>query len=240
MAGLRFVAALAVILDLPLETIDLDSAYLQTVVRQTGDYLQLTPEVIEHFPEDWKAAVEQAILDDKAQGGHGEVVFPLYKNMYGKAPSGQNFIFDLQSTLEGRGWIRVPHCPGTFLKFCPYSRKPMLIANYVDDFAAVMTNESRDEEWTALRKIWKFDPPRRSERFLGIEMHYPGETLRHLVLHQGEYLSLVIARYEAAVGYQVKERVNLPTDEPEWPAEDYRCEAGTVNRSGTVHNQHTI
>ena len=231
MAGLRFVAALAVILGLPLETIDLDSAYLQTVVRQTGDYLQLTPEVIESMPDDWRMAVEKEIQRDIELGGTGEVVFPLYKNMYGKAPSGQNFIQDLQQTLENRGWIRVPHCPGTFLKFCPRTKKPMLIANYVDDFAAVMTQESRDHEWAELRKLWKFDPPRRSERFLGIEMHYPTDSMRYLILHQTEYVDLVISRYESDVGYKIRERVNMPTEEPVWPAEDFRCESGTIIRS---------
>ena len=231
MAGLRFVAALAVILGLPLETIDLDSAYLQTVVRQTGDYLQLTPEVIKHMPDDWKMAVEREIQKDLDAGGTGEVVFPLYKNMYGKAPSGQNFIQDLQSTLEARGWVRVPHCPGTFLKFCPKTKKPMLIANYVDDFAAVMTNESRQHEWDELRKLWKFDPPRRSERFLGIEMHYPTSSLRYLILHQSEYADLLIQRYEKDAGYTIRERVNLPTEEPIWPEEGFQCESGTIMRS---------
>ena len=67
MAGLRFVACVAVILGLPLETIDLDAAYLQTEVKQQDDYLQLTPEIIEGLPDDWRAAVKKAIDKDIAR-----------------------------------------------------------------------------------------------------------------------------------------------------------------------------
>ena len=221
MAGLRFVACVAVILGLPLETIDLDAAYLQTEVKQQDDYLQLTPEIIEGLPDDWRAAVKAAIEKDIANGGNGEVVFPLYRNLYGKTTSGVNFITDLQENLEQLGWVRLPHCPGTFIKRCKKTGQPMLIANYVDDFAAVLTKESREYEWNLLRKRWKFDEPKVSDRFLGVEIYYPDpNNKRKMVLHQAEYLNKVVQRYEEATKHTLPpSRVHLPLDEPDWPAE---------------------
>ena len=232
MAGLRYVAALAVLLGEPLETIDLDSAYLQTKVKATGDYLELSEAVLEGLSDDWQVAVRKARQADLDAGGKGEVVFPLYKNLYGKAPSGTNFITDLQSSLLQLDWVRLPHCPGTFTKFCPITKKPMVIANYVDDFAAVLTKESGPAEWAKLAELWKFDPPRRSERFLGIEMFYPDpKNLRHLILHQSGFLNLVVSRYEAHLGHPLREYAHLPAKDPVWPEEDYRNEAGTARRS---------
>ena len=244
MSGFRFVAAVAVILGLPLETIDLDSAYLQTHVRgEATDYLELVPEVIEAMTDDWQEAIRLARLKDeeirKLPPGMGEVVFPLLKNMYGKTPSGKNFIEDLQTNLtEGMEWMRMPHCPGTFLKFCPKTKLPMLIANYVDDFAAVMTDESRDAEWGELAKTWTFDPPRRCTRFLALETYYPSKdkddkiNLRHMVMHQCEYVTnTVVKRYEKAAKVKIGRLKHLPMEEPEWPEEDFRNEAGTIVRS---------
>ena len=233
MAGLRFVASLAVVLNLPLETIDLDSAYLQTKVKTAQvDYLELVPEVLDAMTPDWKMAVQRAREEDFALGGKGEVVFPLVKNMYGKTPSGKNFIEDLQSSLEKMGWRRMPHCPGSFLKLCPVTGKPMVIANYVDDFAAVMTDESRAAEWAELAKSWKFDAPQRSTRFLGIEMYYPDpNNLRHLVLHQGGYLQTVVERYEKARKKMLHGLKHLPNDEPRIPEATFKQDCDTVVRS---------
>ena len=63
---------------LPVKTIDLDSANLQSSVKKTGDYLELSAEVIEGLTDDWKAAIEEARREDLAAGGEGDVVFPLY------------------------------------------------------------------------------------------------------------------------------------------------------------------
>ena len=238
MAGMRFVAALAVLMGLPVETIDLDSAYLQTSVKATGDYLELSKEVIEGLTDDWQAAIKEAEKEDRRLGGNGDVVFPLYKNLYGKAPSGTNFITDLQTSLIQLDWVRLPHCPGTFMKRCPSSGRPMVIANYVDDFAAVLTKESGPAEWEKLKKFWKFDPPRVIDRFLGVETFYPEgfeKNPRHLVLHQSGYLLMVVERYEEHCRKNglpsLKSYVSLPTSEPTWPEEDYRKEAGTPVRS---------
>ena len=245
MAGLRMVAALAVILGLPIETIDLDSAYLQTYVKtEAVDYLELVPEVIEAMTEDWQIEIEKAREVDRSMGGSGEVVFPLVKNMYGKTPSGKNFINDLQTHLEQLGWKRMPHCPGSFLKFCPITGLPQMLANYVDDFAAVMTDESRANEWNALAQSWKFDPPRRSERFLGIEMRYPDpKNLRCLELEQCGYLDVVIGRYEKARGITVPPLMHLPADEPPWPegldskGNHTGASAGSGKECGTIVRQ---
>ena len=236
MAGLRFVAAMAVLLGLPVKTIDLDSAYLQSSVKKTGDYLELSEEVIEGLSDDWKAAIEEARREDRAAGGNGDVVFPLYKNLYGKAPSGTNFITDLQTSLIQLDWVRLPHCPGTFMKRCKATGKPMIIANYVDDFAAVMTEEGEAAEWAALAELWRFDPPRVIDRFLGIEPHYPEPgNWRYLILQQSGYLELVVARYEEQSKKNGKPPVPLykclPMEEPVWPEESYRCEATTIHRS---------
>ena len=236
MAGLRFVAAMAVLMGLPVKTIDLDSAYLQSSVKKTGDYLELSEEVIDGLSDDWKAAIEEARREDRAAGGKGDVVFPLYKNLYGKAPSGTNFITDLQTSLIQLDWVRLPHCPGTFMKKCTATGKPMIIANYVDDFAAVMTEEGEAAEWAALAELWKFDPPRVIDRFLGIEPHYPEPgNWRHLVLQQSGYLELVVSRYEEQSKKLGKPPVPLykclPMEEPIWPEESYRCDATTIHRS---------
>ena len=83
------------------------------------------------------AGAEEARREDLAAGSEGDVVFPFYKNLYGKAPSGTNFITDLQTSLIQLDWVRLPHCPGTFMKRCSITNQRMIIANYVDDFAAV-------------------------------------------------------------------------------------------------------
>ena len=109
----------------------------------------------------------------------------------------------------------------------------MVIANYVDDFAAVMTDESRDEEWAKLRKIWKFDDAHIANRFLGIEIYYPDEkNKRHIILHQTEYVRKVVARYEEDVGKVLSStRLHLPNEEPEWPSEDERRDSPTHVKS---------
>ena len=114
----------------------------------------------------------------------------------------------------------------------------MVIANYVDDFAAVLTKESGPAEWEKLKQFWKFDPPRVIDRFLGVETFYPEgfeKNPRHLVLHQSGYLSMVVERYEEHCKKNglppLKAYVGLPTSEPAWPEEEYRKESGTPVRS---------
>ena len=240
MAGFRLIVAIGTILGHPVETIDLDAAYLQSKVRgEVSDYLEMTPEILEGMTPDWQIQIAKAREDDILAGGTGQVVFPLLRNMYGKTTSGYNFIGDLQSDLEALGWRRMPHCYGSFYKRCTHTGKIQVLANYVDDFAAALSPQSREAEWNAIggpdggKGGWVFDPPRLVDRFLGIECRYPEEgNYRWIILEQVHYMSLVIKRYEEAqkVKVPVTPLKNLPTDEPPLDKE-LKSESGTQIRS---------
>ena len=232
MAGFRLVTAVGAIQGLPVQTIDLDSAYLQSYAREEDRYLMFCPEVLESMPDDWQREIQKAVAEDLRLGGSGEVVFPLVKNIYGKSDAGTNFINDFQLTLEKAGWDRLPHCHGTFVRHCKYTGRPMILANYVDDLAVVLTPESDKEVWAEIRNAgWKFDPPKPLEKFLGIvSKTYPEYDHRLLVLEQQDLMKKVVDDYEKTHNVTLRPRITLPTNVPDildpldpvWPAKGCR------------------
>ena len=240
MAGFRLVVAIGTIQGHPVETIDLDAAYLQSKVRgDVHDFLEMTPEIIEGMAPDWQILVEAARKADVEAGGTGQVVFPLLRNMYGKTTSGYNFIGDLQSDLEAIGWNRMPHCYGSFYKRCRKTGKMQVLANYVDDFAAALSPASRVDEWAAIggpdggKGGGGFDPPRLVDRFLGIECQYPVEgDYRYIILEQVRYVQMKVQQYEEVRKSELplSKLKNLPTSEPPLH-KDLKQEAGTRVRS---------
>ena len=215
MAGLRLVAAVGAILGLPIRTIDLDCAYLQSYAREEHRYLIFPPEVMESMPDDWQDLIRKEIEIDLKNGGNGEVVFPQVKNIYGKSDAGTNFIQDFQNTLEACGWVRLPHCHGTFLRFCPSTGKPMLLANYVDDLAVVLSDEFNDTCWHEIRKAkWQFNDPSMLTKFLGIVCKtFPQHGYRKIVLDQSDLMKDVVDRYEKEFGV-LRVRHTLPDKVP--------------------------
>jgi len=258
LAGLRLVIAVAAILGVPVVTIDLDSGYVQTN-SIIGVYLLIAREVVEMMGQDWVIAYERAALEDP----EGKVLFPLWKNLYGKSDSGFSFISDFQHSLIAEANFKpLPHCHGTLVRHETHERvpeepgRPSIMANYVDDCGAALSGGMADVLWTLLAKRWRFSKPYPMCRFLGVKLSYPlllegkgdevGETefadavvrepagserLRLLDLHQGEYLAVVISRYEKASGTTVRTNVNLPTKEPDPFEEESPNEAGTLVRS---------
>jgi len=230
MAGFRFVCAVAAIFGLDVETIDLDAAYLQSYVKEEY-YLLLDDALVECMPSDWQVAVAEARKKDLELGGTGEVCFPVLKNIYGRSDAGTNFINDFQSSLTSDGWERLAHDLAILLLFCSKSKMPQLMANYVDDLAALLSPDSREDAWTKIRRTWKFDDPRLAERFLGI-VRYISQCKRYCELSQSDYLAGVVARYEDATGKTLPARKTLPTCDPTPPEQEYKAEAGTIVRSG--------
>ena len=232
LAGFRFVCCLAAILGLKVTTIDLDSAYLQSEARHDNTYLQFPPELTEAFTDDWQMAIRQAVTEDFMHGGWGEVVFPLLKNVYGKPDAGTNFINDFQqgTLIPEAGFQRLPHCHGTFLKFCPVTGKPQLISNYVDDICAALTPEDGPKVWAAIARHWKFDPERPLNLFLGV-VAIQDKQNRRIILSQRDYLANVVAKHEKWLGKPVRGVINLPQKEPPWPDKTYKQESGTHFRS---------
>ena len=216
MAGLRLVCSVGAIYGHGVDTIDLDCAYLQSEAREPNRFLIFPPEVLESMPDDWQDLIRKAIEQDLANGGAGEVVFPQLKNIYGKSDAGTNFIQDFQSTLEYFGWCRLPHCHGTFLRFCPTTGKAMVLANYVDDLAVTLTAESAALVWKEIAEHWQFTPARPLEKFLGIVCKtFPEHGHRMLELDQTDLMLKIVADYEKAVpGVLIKSLSTLPDKVP--------------------------
>ena len=260
MAGLRFVTSIATIQGRKVMTIDLDSGYIQSTERSGNTFLWFPKEIIEMMGDDWRRAYDNARLEDIEAGGQGWVLFPLIKNLYGKSDSGTNFIQDFQESLEQMlGWKALPHCHGCMVKHDP-SQAPRgfdvsVLANYVDDLAVVLTPTETEQFWTILAKRWRFDKQYPLVRFLGIKAVYPlltvkgdhenayadavaaategSEELRLCELHQSEYLQVVVERYEATSGKNIRAYRTLPAKEPE-ESEETNGEAGTIVRSAVA------
>jgi hypothetical protein len=190
MAGLRLVVSVAAIQGVPVHTVDLDSAYLQTYAVQHEVFLMLPPEVIEAMPGDWQAEYFKAVALDKKMGGEGVAVFPIVRNIYGKCDAGTNFIKDFQGSLRRLGWESLPHCMGTFSRVDPVSGRMTVLANYVDDLALAAHTEDNARIWKELAAEWKFSPAEILTKFLGIECRAvgpPGQLYRHYELDQCNY-----------------------------------------------------
>ena len=230
MAGFRFICAVAAIFGLDVETIDLDSAYLQSYVTEEF-YLMFDDALVECMPEDWQAAVRAAKQADISMGGTGEVCYPALKNIYGKTNAGTNFINAFQNSLLFDGWERLPHDFAMMVQFCSTEKIPQLLSNYVDDISAMLTSSSRSGVWSNIRKLWKFDDSRLASLFLGI-VRKVSECKRYCELSQSDYMSNVVAKYEAATGKTIAARTTLPDREPVTPDPDYKRESGTIVRSG--------
>ena len=240
MAGLRLVSSVGVIHGEPIKTIDLDCAYLQSYAREEDRYIIFPQEVMESMPDDWQALIRKEIEEDIRLGGSGEVVFPQLKNIYGKSDAGTNFINDFQTTLEHFGWVRLPHCHGTFLRFCPKTGKAMVLANYVDDLAVVLTPESADLIWDEIRSKWKFDPPKDLEKFLGIVCQtHPEDGHRRLDLQQRDLIDKVVADYEEKTSKTIRGRKTLPDIVPPLldPVTNAKLE-GDCTWSAPAENEH--
>ena len=96
-----------------------------------------------------------------------------------------------------------------------------LLSSYVDDLNANKPNKL----WTQLREAgWVFGEAKVLSTFLGVAASYPTAGSRLLHLSQGDYLALVVKRYEERTGVVLKPRRTLPTDEP--PTTDEQNEAG--------------
>ena len=174
MAGARFIVTMSVIYGRVIETTDLDSGYCQTSKRDSKTWLLLDNEICEMLPEDWQPLIRAAREKDKQMGGKGDAVFPLWKNLFGECPAGQNFIEDFQGFLIAEaGWHRAPHDHGMLLKWCTQHQEPMAMSTYVDDLLTSLTTFARKIEYVRLGKRWVFDAPYCARKFLGIKILYP-------------------------------------------------------------------
>ena len=174
MAGARFITALSTIYARIMETTDLDSGYCQTSKRNTNTWLILDDEICEMLPDDWQVMIREARKIDIAMGGKGKIAFPLWKNLFGECPAGQNFIEDFQGFLiVDCLWHRAPHDHGMLLKWCLKKNEPMAMATYVDDLFSSLTQPARSTEFAKLHTRWIFEAPYCARKFLGIKVLYP-------------------------------------------------------------------
>ena len=229
MAGFRFVCCIGAIYGRDACTIDLDSAYVQSWVTEQY-YLMFDSMMIQCLPDDWQAAVRKAQDEDKQLGGKGEVLFPVVKNIYGRSDAGTNFINDFQASLVNDGWARLPHDHALLLQFCEITKTPMVMSNYVDDLAAVLSEESSARVWEAVRRVWKFDDPRIATKFLGI-VRWTSACKRMVELEQKDFILSVVDKYETATGRKVKSRVTLPGTDPTFAAEVTTAASGPASAS---------
>ena len=88
----------------------------------------------------------------------------------------------------------------------------MVLANYVDDLATVLTKQFGPQVWKEIETKWKFDPSKPLEKFLGIVCKRVSE--RRYELEQQDLLSKVVKEYEEKTGRSLGTKKTLPTECP--------------------------
>ena len=222
MSGLRLVVSCSVIQELELETIDLDSGYLQTETEQADYYIELDQAIMDSLEEDWQRAIREAAALDP----EGKVLFPVHGNIYGDPGAGTSFITAFQAAIVDCGWTRCGGDPAIFYKRSKPSGKIQVLSSYVDDLSAGICRLDQSL-WQALRaRGWKFEDAKPLSQFLGIHCILAGPRL--VYLSQKEYLKHVVEKHEAWTGQTLKPRSTLPTGLPEFEEDTSAASAQTV------------
>ena len=238
----RYAAAHAAICGGYLETIDLDSAYIQSNIRETNIFIMLDDDVIKYMTPEWVDAVRIA----REKSASGRVLFPLIKALYGHVRSGQDFTQDLHSDLVEKGWKQSHNDPSLFSKeFLTTMGKggrvlpepkmvKVLLITYVDDLLVMRPPGVNEKEvWGEIMRGWKSSEQMPSRRFIGmvIQREANGVDMK-FVVQQTEFLMKVIRDFKTAYNItDLKPRTTLPQPPPE-PDPNYRFDAPTRARSG--------
>ena len=233
LAGLRLVVCMSAVQSLDLQSIDLDSGYLQTRNQEIGKiFLDLDSEFQGMMADDWQAAIEAAKrLDEKERGlkyGEGQCVFPVEGNMYGEAGAGQGFIVVFQNALIRCGWTRAKEDPSFFFRLCPKSKKLQGISSYVDDLAGAISSKDPKKIWDELRaRGWIFENEKELTKFLGVVIKK--NSPRWYELSQEDYVTHLVQVHEERRGVVLRARVTMPEVAPEHAKGPLEC--GTDIRS---------
>ena len=136
-----------------------------------------------------------------------EPVSRLRKALYGLRRSGFDFINALRKTLIEDGWSAVEGDPAVLVLRNGQSHKNVAVcATYVDDILRSSPKALEKSIWNKLSKGFRFDPPRPTQKFLGIVpkalklIGEQGSQQTEIALPQRDVAMFVVQKYEKETG----------------------------------------
>ena len=201
--GVRMILDAALRKGHKLQSVDIESAYLQVrwdEERYGTHYLLIPDEMVRYLPMEQQEAYKAI----KTRGG--VPVFPMARAIYGHPASGFLFVQKLVETLEKQGWLSTDEA-------AVFRRGECSIAVYVDDILAAGPEEELAELWKELQQEFKMDPPEEASRFLGMEFVHFTETLNGKRMR---CTGISMAEYIQQIGEVCREVLGepMPADTP--------------------------
>ena len=192
LTGARLVAQHALIHGNPLQTVDLESAYLQAELTGKPHYIILDGQMIDALPPDWQQEVRAIINKRDCNGRPGIPVFPLRKALYGLRRSGYDWVHAFETVVQQHDWVKSDADPAVYTRQMP-GGETVLMAVYVDDVMLSASSADAKLIWGEIRMVFRMDDPEECSRFLGILFNRATLTdgSRTMQLDQREYIDTI-------------------------------------------------
>ena len=145
---MRAVVSHGLVHDYPIETADVEGAYLTAKLRGPPMYGRIPKEL---RPQEW----ENKFYDP---------VVKIEKALYGLPRAGFDWYYYFQQILIGFGWLPVEGFDSV------YTKNKCVLAAYVDDVIITGPKAELRKRWTEIKSILKLkENPKSLEEFLGIK-----------------------------------------------------------------------
>jgi hypothetical protein len=190
LASVRLVLALSILLNRPVQSLDVTSAYLQAPLRTDDEYYVILPSDV------------VCLMTDEEQDAHFAVDKPVYrlrKALYGLQRSAFDWISTMIEHLAKRGWSSSAFDPALMTR--QHGQHREMLCLYVDDVLLLTTQDRFEYCWSEVLMEFQASEPTPCTEYIGVRFPVTEVNARACMeVDMRDYTSSIVRDLEKECG----------------------------------------